>query len=182
MNGGSLRAEERTFSIRTAAFHFVLLGLSWWVLAQGDTGSWVIGVPAVLLATMVSLRFSADSSWGWRLDGFLRFLPLFASSSLKGGVDVASRAFRPALPLTPTMVDYSLQLREGTARVFFANIVSLLPGTLSADIRGDTLIVHVLDGNLPTFEQLRRLELAVARLFGCPVGSERPDTSDGGVP
>ena len=70
------------------------------------------------------------------------------------------------------MVDYSLHLREGTARVFFANIVSLLPGTLSADIRGDTLIVHVLDKNLPMFEQLRRLELAVARLFGCALGRE----------
>ena len=51
-----------------------------------------------------------------------------------------------------------------------------VPGTLSADIRGDTLVVHVLDRNLPTFEQLRRLELAVARMFGCPLGPERSAT------
>ena len=174
--------ESRTSRIRRAAIHFILLGLLWWVLAEGDTASWVIGVPTVLFATFVSLRFSAASAWGWRWRGTLRFLPFFSYCSLKGGMDVASRAFRPALPLAPAMMDYSLRLREGTARVFFANTVSLLPGTLSADIRGDTLIVHVLDKNLPLSDQLRRLELAVARLFGCPMGSDHPSESESSVP
>ena len=174
--------KSRTSRIRRAAIHFILLGLLWLVLTQGDTSSWVIGLPTVLFATLVSLRFSAASDWGWRWRGTLRFLPFFFYCSLKGGIDVASRAFQPALPLAPAMTDYSLRLREGTARVFFANVVSLLPGTLSADISGDTLIVHVLDRNLPTSGQLRRLELAVARLFGCPVGSDHPGETETSAP
>lgn len=174
--------ESRASRIRRAAVHFLLLGLLWWVLAQGDADSWVIGLPTVLFATFVSLRFSAASAWSWRWYGSLRFLPLFSYSSLKGGVDVASRAFRPTLPLAPELMDYSLRLREGTPRVFFANVVSLLPGTLSADIRGDTLVVHVLDRNLPMLEQLRGIEVAVARLFGCPMDSEHPDGAKKSVP
>lgn len=112
------------------------------------------------------------------MNAFLRFVPFFAYCSLKGGVDVAGRAFSPRLPLTPAMLDYSLRLPKGTARVFFANIVSLLPGTLSTDIRGDTLMVHVLDNTSPVFEQLQRLEVAVARLFGCLIGSENTEGTE----
>ena len=169
---------SRTAWIRRASVRLLLLLLFWWVLTQGEPASWAIGIPTVLFATIISLWLSASSSWEWRLNAFLRFVPFFAYCSLKGGVDVACRAFSPSLPLAPAMLDYSLRLREGTARVFFANVVSLLPGTLSADIRGDTLMVHVLDNTLPVFEQLQRLEVAVARLFGCPIGSENAEGTE----
>lgn len=166
---------SRTDSVRRASVRVLLLLCFWWVLTQGDLASWVIGIPTVLLATVVSLWLSASSRWEWRLSAFFRFIPFFAYCSLKGGVDVASRAFRPSLPLAPAMLDYSLRLPDGTARVFFANVVSLLPGTLSADFRGDTLVVHVLDGNLPVLTQLQHLEVTVARLFGCAIASEKAE-------
>lgn len=169
---------SRTAWIRRAGVRLLLLLLLWWVLTQGEPASWAIGIPTVLVATIISLRLSASSSWSWRLSGFLRFVPFFAYCSLKGGVDVAGRAFRPSLPLAPAMLDYSLRLPAGTARVFFANVVSLLPGTLSADIRDHTLVVHVLDSTMPVFEQLQRLEVAVARLFGCPLGSENAEGTE----
>lgn len=169
---------SRTARIRRVFVRLLLLLFIWWVLTQGDTTSWAIGIPTVLFATIVSLWLSTYSPWGWRLNAFLRFVPLFVYWSLKGGIDVAGRAFSPSLPLAPEILDYSLQLRNGTARVFFANIVSLLPGTLSADIRGDMLMIHVLDSTLPMFEQLRRLEVAVARLFGCPIGLENNERTE----
>jgi multicomponent Na+:H+ antiporter subunit E len=93
------------------------------------------------------------------------FLPFFCLQSLRGGVDVAWRAFHPGLPIHPCLVHYPLRLRETPARVFMANVVSLLPGTLSADIDGDSLIVHALDGRLPVAEQLAVLESRVANVF-----------------
>ena len=169
---------SRTAWVRRVGVRLLLLLLLWWVLTQGEPASWAIGIPTVLCATIISLCLSASSSWSWRLSAFLRFVPFFAYCSLKGGVDVAGRAFSPSLPLAPAMLDYSLRLPEGTARVFFANVVSLLPGTLSADIRDNTLMVHVLDGTMSVFEQLQRLEVAVARLFGCPIGSENAERTE----
>ena len=163
---------SRTAWVRAASVRLLLLLVFWRMLTQGDPTSWVIGIPTVLLATIISLWLSASSPWGWRFSSFFRFIPLFAYCSLKGGVDVASRAFRPSLPLAPAMLDYTLQLPEGTARVFFANVVSLLPGTLSADIRGDTLLVHMLDDTLPARMQLERFEVTGARLFGWTIALE----------
>ena len=55
-----------------------------------------------------------------------------------------------------------------------ANTVTLLPGTLSADLRGQILVVHVLDARGPAAERLALLERRVADLFGLDHGAAIP--------
>ena len=62
-------------------------------------------------------------------------------------------------------MEYSVGLPDGAPRLFMANVVSLLPGTLSVELSGDCLKVHVLDATAPVFDELRRLESRVADLF-----------------
>jgi len=152
-----------------AVRRFLLFGLLWLMLAEGEAKSLLIGVPVSLLATIVSLWLSPSRSWDWRLGAIPGFLAVFAYYSLRGGLDVASRALRPSLPLNPGLLNYTLRLSPGTARVFFANVVSLLPGTISADLRGDTVLVHVLAQHLSVRGQLERLEMVVGRLFASPI-------------
>jgi len=92
------------------------------------------------------------------------FAPFFVWESLRGGVDVALRVVGPSLRVRPGFVAHRLRLPEGPARVSFANCVSLLPGSLAADLEGDELIVHLLD--VGTDAGLARLEAAVARVYG----------------
>lgn len=143
-----------------------LLGfaLVWWLLSEGAAASWSIGVPAVLLATWLSARLLAPQPLAW--SGLAPFAGFFLRHSLLGAVDVAQRAFRPARPLNPAVIDYPLQLGPGLPRVFMLNIVSLLPGTLSADLEADCLRVHVLDAGQDNPAQLAQLEARVAGLFG----------------
>jgi multicomponent Na+:H+ antiporter subunit E len=47
-----------------------------------------------------------------------------------------------------------------------ADIVSLLPGTLSVELTADSLTLHVLDVRRPPDAELDRLEARVAELFG----------------
>lgn len=143
-----------------------VFGFIWWTLGGGGPATWWLGLPAVAIAVAVSLLVTHPSiRLRWSPGGLASFLPFFCLQSLRGGVDVAWRAFHPGLPIHPCLVHYPLRLRETPARVFMANVVSLLPGTLSADLEGDSLVVHALDGRLPVTEQLRALESRVARLF-----------------
>jgi len=41
--------------VRTGWIRAVLFALLWWILTDGATDSWLIGVPAVLFATVASL-------------------------------------------------------------------------------------------------------------------------------
>jgi multicomponent Na+:H+ antiporter subunit E len=87
---------------------------------------------------------------------------------MAGSVDVAWRALHPRLPISPSLEEYALHLpSEGPARVFFANIVSLLPGTLSTELRNGSMMIHVLSTEpVDAVTELRRLERKVGALFG----------------
>lgn len=140
--------------------------LLWWVLSGGRASSWIIGVPTIALALWVMGAAPQPHRWQLSFAGLLRFIPYFILQSVRGGIDVARRAYSPRLPLDPQMIDFPLHLPPGPAQIFFLNSVSLLPGTLSADLCGTTLKVHVLDYKVDP--QLDQLETRVARLFKCP--------------
>lgn len=142
-----------------------LLALFWWVLSNGSLESWVVGGPVVLFATACSLQLSHGVRYQWRLTGLISFLPFFFWRSFCGSIDVARRALHPEVLLEPAFMDYSLSLPEGVPRLFMANVVSLLPGTLSAELLGDSLKVHVLDATADVFGELQSLESRVAGMF-----------------
>jgi multicomponent Na+:H+ antiporter subunit E len=141
-----------------------LAGL-WWLLTGGAAGSWLVGVPAVLGAAWVLRRPDAHVP-RLRLLALPRFVPWFLWASLKGGLDVAARVLRPRLAITPQLVAYPLTLADERPRVAFVALVSLLPGTLSARLDGDTLHVHTLVPLAGLADELADLEARVAGLMG----------------
>ncbi|MEW6488429.1 MAG: Na+/H+ antiporter subunit E [Thermodesulfobacteriota bacterium] len=140
--------------------------LLWWALADGEPGSWGVGLPAACAAAALTLALAPPRAVPWSLKGAVGFLPFFLWQSLRGGIDVALRAFSPVMPLEPGFVHYRWNLPEGPARVLFANSVSLAPGTLSARVEEEGLTVHVLDLSQPTCVRLAALETRVAGIFG----------------
>lgn len=147
--------------------------LLWLLLTGEDTASWFIGLPTVAAATIASLLLQPVVGWKLNFHGLARFLPFFLWGSLRGSIDVAKRALHPQLPLAPLLVDYELRLPPGAWRVFLVNTVSLLPGTLSAELQGDCLTVHALDGSQESVtEKLQILEARIAGLFGLPQPSD----------
>ncbi len=148
----------------TVASRVLVFSFLWWILAGGNAQSWGFGTLAVLGTVIVSAALLPTVPIVWR--GVLEFAPFFLWRSLQGGADVAWRAFHPRMPIAPAVIDYPLQLAPGLAQVILANIVSLLPGTLSASLNGQTLTVHVLDGRGDSMAGLKDLERRVSRLCG----------------
>lgn len=141
-----------------------LFAALWWVLTDGAPDGWIIGIPVILLATWLSLKLW--SKFPLSLPGVLRFVPWFAFQSVAGATDVALRAMRPNMPLHPGLVRHPLRLPRGASRVTLANVVSMLPGTLSADLEGDELVIHALDTRTDLDAMVRDLEPRIAGVFG----------------
>ncbi len=152
--------------VRRSLPRFAIFSLLWYALAGSDALSWVIGVPAVLLATSLSLSLASSSRLNIRVAGLLHFIPFFLYQSFRGGIDVMHRALSFRQCLDPGLVAYTTLLPEGSARIFFVNTISLLPGTLSAELRGDQVTIHTLDQGLPVWANIQRLEYHVAALMG----------------
>ena len=155
------------------AFRTLVFALLWWVLTQGAINSWLVGAPVVLLAVIASGWLLPAISWS--LPGIVRFIPFFLWRSLYGGVDVARRALHPKLPISPGLFDYRWRLPPGLPRVFMANTVSLLPGTLSAELDEEYLCVHVLDQSGDFIPELSIVEERVASLFGLTLVDDESD-------
>jgi multicomponent Na+:H+ antiporter subunit E len=148
---------------------FALL-LPVWLVLDGLGSLWV-GVLAAALGGLVGALVAPAISYGWRPSQLLSFAGYFVLESLRGAFDVAWRAMHPGLPITPRLSDYEIALPEGKPRTLFVGVVSLLPGTLSADLSTDgrTLKVHAITAD--PGEDLRRLERRIARLFGLASGA-----------
>jgi multicomponent Na+:H+ antiporter subunit E len=150
-----------------------LLAGWWWILTRGDGRSWLVGAPVVLAATLLSGALSPRIAWRWSGAGALRFAGFFLLHSFLGGVDVARRAFHPRLPLRPGFVTLHLRLPPGAGRVWLAMVVSLLPGTVSAELEGDRLVVHAVDTRAPVARSLRAAEMRLADMLRLDL---RPET------
>ena len=142
----------------------ILAGL-WWIIVQGRADAWLIGLPAVALASWASIRLGGNQLPGLSPGGMVAFITLFLHESIRGGIDVARRTLGPALRIEPGFHSYRLHIRH-PARVLLINCTGLLPGTLAADLDGDHVELHLLDTGVNPDLQLQQLEQAVARLFG----------------
>ena len=92
-------------------------------------------------------------------------MPVFIWESLKGGVDVTRRVVRTTMPLHPVIFNYKVSLPGGLPRLLMLNVVSLLPGTLSADMYEDQLTLHVLDKHTAFEADLQRIEKLIANMI-----------------
>jgi multicomponent Na+:H+ antiporter subunit E len=157
-----MTGKNAAMRLMTILMTFALL---WWLMADGQLSSWIIGIPAVILASWTFLRLNPKSGHSFSLIGLLRFIPFFLIESLRGGIDVATRTLHPRMRIKPGFYRYHLTLEGHLQRVFFVNCVNLLPGTLTADIHEDWIEIHLLSEDIDPEAGLSRLQDAVGRLF-----------------
>ncbi|MCK8503311.1 Na+/H+ antiporter subunit E [Myxococcus fulvus] len=152
---------------KSAVARVVFLALTWWALCDGDPSSLTFGLGVVGVVAAVSFVLSPPRRRGWTLRSVAGFTLFFLKGSVHGGFDVARRALSPSLPISPVLVRYPMRLPEGAPQALFRITLCLMPGTLSADVEGEALVVHALvDRGQGIHEELAGLELRVRRLFG----------------
>jgi len=140
-----------------------LFGALWIVLAGIEVKALAVGVVVVPAAVWLSLRLLPGPRHLvlWRL---LSHLPSFIGGSLLGGIDVARRALSPGMPLAPGWVEVPVHLSDG-GRVAMGAELSLMPGTLAAGVRGDRLLIHLLDTEADFEKAIPREEAAIASMI-----------------
>lgn len=147
-----------------AVLHRVLiLGLIWVVLSGTQVKALVFGVAVVPAAVWLSLQLIPAQN-PLRLWGLLRHIPVFVWGSLRGGLDVALRAFSPSMGLRPGWVTVPVALDDG-GRVALGSELSLMPGTLCAGMRDGKMLVHLLDKDAGFEDGIPQTEAAIAAMI-----------------
>lgn len=151
--------------LRAVLWRIVLLIAIWWILTQGRTNSWGVGLISISTGLLVSLVLLPPGLFRLSFAGLLIFLIYFLGQSLKSGIQVALMAVRLDPGLHPNILIISLCLPEGLGRVILVNTLNLLPGTLSVNLTTNSLYLHVLDERQPIEAQVRDIEKQIAHML-----------------
>ena len=131
----------------------------WVVISGASTPDLAVGIPVAIGAAWVSINLLPSSNRRLRPLPLIRLALRFPFESITAGVDVARRAFDPALPLCPGIIPYASSFPPGVARSAFTALASMKPGSIpvpSNDQGG--FEVHCIDLNLPVTSALEEEE------------------------
>src|SRR5262245_56306113 len=137
-----------------------------WVILSGLTPlDLLVGAPAAVIATWMSLRMLPPGQWRFRPLALTLLVLRFLKQSIGAGIDVARRALDPRLPLRPGFVTYPVRFPPGMTRNAFTALTSLLPGTVPAGEESGQLVYHCLDVDRPVVAELAAEEEALTLAF-----------------
>ena len=132
-------------------FISVLLLLGIWLLLNASLSP-VVMVSGLGAALIIAVFFSArhpvfkDMKLNPRaIVYFVIYFSVFIFELLKANFDVARRVISPSLPINPGIVEVKTKLKSKIGRLALANSITLTPGTLTVDIKDDSLFIHWID-------------------------------------
>jgi len=160
-----IKTLKTSILIRSFLLRFALFAAGWLILVGGPQFSDILFVIiGVTITTVISIYVVPPGYWLISPLGVIRFLPYFLITAIRGGWDVARRVFFRTVPVAPDFITIEHD-RDERKTLLLAWIISLLPGTASCVIREETIVVHVLDKNLPVSEEIQKLQTRINRIF-----------------
>lgn len=141
----------------TVHYQEILVGVVVAVIATGMFGGYLPLEPVKLLNPV---------RWFW----LLVYIPVFTWECLKANIDVALRVLSPGLNLKPGIVKIKTGLKTDIAKVFLANSITMTPGTMTVEIKDDTLYIHWIEVKTEDPEEMGKMikgpfEFFLKRIF-----------------
>ncbi|MEX2492904.1 MAG: Na+/H+ antiporter subunit E [Nitrospirales bacterium] len=139
-----------------------------WVMMSGQFDPIHLGL-GLILSFFVAWINSGHSSfvprfflWG----RILLYLPWLFGKIVQSSLHVTKLILDPRLPIHPRLIRYESKLQEISAVVLLGNSITLTPGTITAEVNGQVLLVHALDEASSEDVTSGQLELKIAKIFG----------------
>ncbi|MWV15919.1 Na+/H+ antiporter subunit E [Pseudomonas sp. L-22-4S-12] len=149
-----------------------LLGLWLLLVNQFSVGHLLLGAVLGWLIPLISRVFWINPPRVERPWLLCKFLLLVLGDIVVANLQVARLILNPRSQLRPAFVEIPVLLEDELALTMLASIISLTPGTVSADLSDDrrTLLLHCL--NVPDEEALvaeikQRYEAPLREVFAC---------------
>ena len=155
---------------------FVLLALTWVALSGHYSTEPLIlffGVVSCLLVVWLARRmdrFAGDALLPPGVVGMLLrsvvYVPFLALKIVHANLRVCRLLLDRRLQVEPKVLRVKASQQTDVGRMIHANSITLTPGTVTLDVRGDELLVHALDQVSASSVVTGEIDRAVTRLEG----------------
>jgi multicomponent Na+:H+ antiporter subunit E len=119
-----------------------------WVIANGTLAFDTL-LTGVVVTAAIAFAFAAFSRvysvirWSPRvIANYLMYLTVFLIELTRANLNVMRLVFSPRIVIEPGIVEIKTRLQSPIGRLALANSITLTPGTLVVDIKGDSLFIH----------------------------------------
>jgi multicomponent Na+:H+ antiporter subunit E len=176
--GNEAPRAKRTFSFRSViswAFliRVVFFSIFWALLVRWQQSSLGVGIVFITIASLLSLYLAQGiqqkNQWLRSPLNLLSFLQYFIVQSLLGGWTIAKLALTAKPNLAPGFITYYTNLANESQVLTFMQVLSLLPGTVSAKQNGPVITIHVMNMNEFDHAEIDDCQLRISKLLGTPV-------------
>jgi len=76
---------------------------------------------------------------------FLVYLFILLKNIIISNMQIAKRTLSPDMELAPAIVAVKTNLKSNWKKLLLANSITLTPGTLTLDVKDDTLFIHIIE-------------------------------------
>lgn len=136
-------------NIKAFIISYLILMLLWLALTGWKGDELIVGsLSAVILSLVFASRLLvlADLKLNPKsLLYALLYIFVFLRELFKSAIDVARRIVSPSLPINPGIVKVRTRLQSKLGRIVLANSITLTPGTMTVESRGEYLYIHWID-------------------------------------
>lgn len=119
-----------------------------WLVANHSLAIEVV-LTGALISALLAIAFAPFSRayacirWSPRvLLNVVLYFGVFAQELIKANINVLLLVLSPRMHIEPGIVEIETRLKSPIGRLVLANSITLTPGTLVVDAKGDTLFVH----------------------------------------
>lgn len=119
---------------------------------QELTMGFVLSLIIAALTYQVFTKYGLSNLHPKRILYAIAYIPYFLWAMIMANLDVAYRVLHPKRPINPGIVEIKTDLTNDIAKLVLANSITLTPGTMSVDIKGDRLYIHWIDVKDPSLE------------------------------
>lgn len=152
-------------------FTFLLLFAAW-LLWSGHFDSPLLiglGVASCLFVVWLSSRMGIIDAEAYPYHWLIRllaYIPWVLWQVVVTNFEAARVILAPSLPIHPHLVTIRVKQKTTLGKVIHANTITLTPGTVTLDVRGDVFLIHALTLHAAGADGAGVLDAKVARLEG----------------
>jgi len=95
----------------------------------------------------------------------LLYFPWLFYKIIQSSLHLTKLILHPALPIDPQLISVDSKLNHHAAVVLFGNSVTLTPGTITAEVDRNKLIVHAIDKVSGEDLESKQMESKIADIF-----------------
>lgn len=124
----------------------------------------IAGAVFAFMCKFMNYGIAREMEFYRRIPGFLHYVCVLVKEILMANLNVCRLILSEKEEIDPAVVEVRSVMKTQTGRAFYANAITLTPGTITATMEDDVYVVHCLDDTLAQGLVDSRLEQLLHRL------------------